>query len=450
MFGISYAGSKSSKPNNNFLIALLMNDFSSLIGSIDHASALALIESRRAALLELSNTVASSQAASGGIKHLDYIIANWMSLAMWRSWSDWGRIAASAVLKIPVEGVIPTTNHLESFNAILKRKHLPAWLHSGHRLRFDSLIHILITRILPGIFSHRQAQRTYIGWLSLRFSSHAGGIDLIDASDKGKAKTVPVCWWEDPDPSRDAQAERIVSLKRIEVMHGKFDGYQATCLSSKANARAIEPTRYTIEIHRIGMASCTCQDFIQRGVACKHLRAARKIINVWVHYGHSRSFLYPTSAREAHEIYLKCHPASREPVAPPPPLPMPSVNWSLIQNLGSDTTTVDLNDEHENRESNGRIKDDSSELQSDNNSEMSSDDCACDINIDKSRGLDILEDQVRRSLCSVTPRLLICYLFDLASLKCRATFSNCRSSAAPCESRYRYIVAGFTWARQSD
>lgn len=169
--------------------------------------------------MELSKSTASSLAAAGGIKHLDYLITNWMSLTIWRSWSDWGRVAASTILKIPVEGVIPTTNHLESFNAILKRKHLPAWLHSGHRLRFDSLIHILITRILPGIYNHRQAQKTYSDWLSHRFSDHAGGIDLNGLhrglANKAKAKTEPLCWWEGPNPSRDAEAERIVSLKRI-------------------------------------------------------------------------------------------------------------------------------------------------------------------------------------------------------------------------------------------
>ena len=105
------------------------------------------------------------------------------------------------ITQTPIEGVIPTTNHLESFNAILKRKHLASFLHSGHRLQFDSLIHILIVRILPGIFSHRKAQVEYSEWLTLRFRTHAGGEDLVEARtqmlrDCEIQKKMALCWWE--------------------------------------------------------------------------------------------------------------------------------------------------------------------------------------------------------------------------------------------------------------
>jgi hypothetical protein len=99
----------------------------------------------RAFLQKLEKENSSAVAARGGMKHLDYLNENWVNTPLWQSWSEFGRIRASSVLKIPIDGVIPTTNHLESFNAILKRKHLAAHLHSGHRLQFDSLIHLLIT-----------------------------------------------------------------------------------------------------------------------------------------------------------------------------------------------------------------------------------------------------------------------------------------------------------------
>jgi hypothetical protein len=70
--------------------------------------------------MEMSKNTALHNAALGGCKHLDYLATNWMSLPMWRSWSGWGRLAATAEMNVSVQGVIPTTNHLESFNAILK------------------------------------------------------------------------------------------------------------------------------------------------------------------------------------------------------------------------------------------------------------------------------------------------------------------------------------------
>jgi hypothetical protein len=71
------------------------------------------------------------------------------------------------------------------------------------------------------------------------------------------------------------------------------------------------------------------------------------IVDTWVFYGHSRPFHYPSSAREAREIYLKYHTSSETPAphTPTPPLLTPAIDWSLIQTLGNNTTTVDLNDE---------------------------------------------------------------------------------------------------------
>ena len=153
----------------------------------DHAVATAIIMTERAFLQQLEKENSSAVAAHGGMKHLDYLNENRMNTPLRQSWSEFGWICASSVLKIPVDGVIPMTNHLESFNAILKQKHLAAHLHSGHWLWFDSLIHLLITWILPDIFKHWKAQTDYNNWLALIFHEQAGGIDLVEAH-KSKVK----------------------------------------------------------------------------------------------------------------------------------------------------------------------------------------------------------------------------------------------------------------------
>jgi len=58
-------------------------------------------------------------------------------------------MTASIYLGISVEGVIPTTNHLEAFNGILKRKHIHRWQHSGKRLRIDLLVYLPLETKTP-------------------------------------------------------------------------------------------------------------------------------------------------------------------------------------------------------------------------------------------------------------------------------------------------------------
>jgi hypothetical protein len=157
-----------------------------------------------------AQTLKSSSAASAALKYLEYLVSTWMSLAMWRSWSHWGRLA---VLGKPLEGVFPTTNHLKSFNSVLKHKHITQWQHSGHRLRFDSFILLLITQILPCIYSQRQFRKDYAGWLRDRFQGLSGDVDLVAQSMSGRptCRSVAVIGWWNVDTKRDNAAWEIVS-----------------------------------------------------------------------------------------------------------------------------------------------------------------------------------------------------------------------------------------------
>jgi hypothetical protein len=325
-----------------------------LIASVDHDAAYVSISNREDAFEQLLND-ATTIAVKAGIKHLTYLKENWMQVDMWRSWSERGRIQASATIGIPVEGVVPTTNHLESFNAILKRKHLPAWLHSGHRLRFDSLIHILITRVLPSIFSQRKAQKEYSDWLTARFCQHAGGRDLTSIKDIGSRTKShnTICWWQ-PDARRDGEAGMILHLpNRFSVARGPdpHNSYRATCASSKANILDANHLRYTINIHRCGISSCTCLDFIHgNGLACKHLRVLRSLIVHWIQGHTEQEFCFPSTSLQAQEIarefsiVVPLAPTDTAHVAPLVPPPAVQIDWSVIQALGNDTTTLDENE----------------------------------------------------------------------------------------------------------
>jgi hypothetical protein len=83
-------------------------------------------------------------AGRAGITFLDYLQNTWMSSALWLSWSLQGHLQAAALLGVPVDSVIPTTNHLESFNGILKNTYIKRWQRGRKQVRYDLLIFLLV------------------------------------------------------------------------------------------------------------------------------------------------------------------------------------------------------------------------------------------------------------------------------------------------------------------
>lgn len=264
-----------------------------------------------------------------------------MPISLWQSWSQWGRLTAAAVMKIPVEGVIPTTNHLESFNCILKRRHIPEWLHSGHRLRFDTLIHLLVTQILPSIFSTRKANREYTKWLSLRFGNSithtSGSINLERAQHLQSQSSKAQAWWAS-DSRRDSQAANILRSGNIINMSRDIDGNTicANCYSTSGVGS------YIVKISRSGFGSCSCLDFQSRGGACKHMRALRLLIDDWVRTGQEPVFIFPTTLSEAQNLLSHATPNDSPWLANViPPIAASIVsNLELLQSLANDHTII--------------------------------------------------------------------------------------------------------------
>lgn len=276
-----------------------------------------------------------------------------MTRPLWESWSEFGRMAAAARIGIPVEGIVPTTNHLESFNAILKRKYVARYLRSGHRLRFDVLILLLITQILPQIYHRRRSQQEYRIWLASRFQASAGGQDLLvlqrkaEESHKEIARQIrSLCWWP-LDEARNQSAYQLLQTQSLHTIQPAPDGLAYTAL---CNPSTPSVTPYQLSIHTSGVASCTCLDFYNNGKACKHIRALRIVLDSWIANGHLKmSFYYPPTLAIAQSISPLSQKPPLCPVSPQPPQ-MPSVevsavgfsatNWALVQALGKDDTVL--------------------------------------------------------------------------------------------------------------
>ncbi|KLO10035.1 hypothetical protein SCHPADRAFT_833081 [Schizopora paradoxa] len=276
-----------------------------LLSSVLHADAMKLIEQQRVDLQAITSEADAKKASAAGLKHISYLTQHWMPIPLWSGWSQFGRSHASRLLGVELEGVLPTTNHLESFNAVLKRVHLPRWLRSGHRLRFDSFIHILVTQILPDIYSTRRARQNYDKWLKERFS-HLGNAALATNQPEvqsGQTKPTPLCYWPE-DAKGEVEGKALIRTGRLsQPLYGASpDIFLSTCASSSAVLSDPAHSRYAVCLHRMGPSSCTCIRFQDRGGACKHMRALRIIVDDWVSTGSVAPMYYPLDMQDALKV----------------------------------------------------------------------------------------------------------------------------------------------------
>ena len=280
-----------------------------MLASDDHAASLLLISAEREGLLKLTELTESASAVRSGLTYLEYLKDTWMNHTLWQSWSQQGQKQASNILGIPIEGVIPTTNHLESFNGVLKCKHIARWQHGGKHVRFDVLIYLLVIQLLPGLFQQREAAQEYYSWLAGCFQERAGGINLLVTREVGLRQSEarvskadpPIAWWT---PEREAkhrdEAMYIASHGRIVGIHWP-DQYTVTgrCASTHANVRELGHLSYMVRLNVYGWGACECLNFQAGHGACKHLHA------MWIlvpQLGCPFSFRFPCMHAEALEI----------------------------------------------------------------------------------------------------------------------------------------------------
>ena len=279
---------KNEDPGKGFWREHIINHFHSLEKTLlladKHVDAMNLITGEEAFLNDLFLITVEAKCHAGtGLVYLECMRETWLNKSLWSSWSQHGRDWASTKLQWPVEGILPMTNHLKAFNAVLKRKYIPAWQRSGNQLRFDIFIHHLILKILPEIFAQQRMQHDFNLWVNQQFHQVSGGQDLRkpNKSQKSGGPTTPstILAWFSEDAACDQKAQQIVAVSHISQIPSRWP-YEvwATCAASNANIWSSNHLRYWLTIHPMGLATCTCYDWITNGGACKHLRALRILI----------------------------------------------------------------------------------------------------------------------------------------------------------------------------
>lgn len=235
-----------------------------------------------------------------------YLEGFWMSSRdFWGSWSRKGRRFASLLLNVAEGAVIPTTNHLEAFNFVLKHKYTGAFTRNGHRLRFDVFIFLLVKQILPQIYMQHHLRRRYASWLSQRFREASGGADLNPILSIPASQTTPKLLWWSVDDKRQEEALAMSKVRRIRIYD--IDGptcQGATCASTAADISDPGHLRYQLVLCHNGYGSCECPDFTFRGGACKHLRLFRLYVDAKISATRSPAFYYPSSPLDARAITI--------------------------------------------------------------------------------------------------------------------------------------------------
>ncbi|KAG8941746.1 hypothetical protein FRC03_004018 [Tulasnella sp. 419] len=226
---------------------------------------------------QYSETEACGKAA---LQYLQYLKQYWMFPELWASWSKAGRIRAGEAMNCPMEGVLPTTNHLESFNRLLKRDYIRRIQKGGKRLRFDVFFHHLILRIIPSIFDRVQQYEDHRSWIASRFN---GQVLQGHSSVSSHVSAHPLAWipkscdsrTQLTDSSRQKEGEDIAKLNRVHgLKYIDHETLQARCLSSKTTIFDLHQVEYHLHLHLSGFGWCTCPDFRYHSFrvgACKHL-----------------------------------------------------------------------------------------------------------------------------------------------------------------------------------
>jgi hypothetical protein len=255
---------------------------------------------------DLLTQLGDGKTILNAIAHVDYLNDYWTSDNLWKSWSDFGRKVAASLLGCEMDGVIPTTNHLESFNGVLKRKHLRRWQNGGRRIRVDVLIQVLVIHILPSIFQERRLYREQEQRIADQVRQLPGGAKL--AKNQAGRQIIPKIAYLVPDDQRTERALALLAANQIGVPDfvAATNTFVFACYSSEALEIDTQPVQYKISMGLDGVVTCTCPDFDKHGGACKHIRGGLLFLDKLRAHGLNIPMIpIPMSLTDAHALQTK-------------------------------------------------------------------------------------------------------------------------------------------------
>ncbi|KIJ24388.1 hypothetical protein M422DRAFT_274849 [Sphaerobolus stellatus SS14] len=229
---------------------------------MEFTTAKALLFKERKILIVMQEDAELTGAAQRGLLHIDYLDDYWCRDSLWQSWSDFGRHVAS--------------------------QRLNANLYNDGGME-----------VLPSIFEQHCLEAAEEERWGARIRAVPGGQDILKTNAPANAK-LPAVVYLITDPQRDQAAATLLKQNCLSILAYYSDGLYLNCYSSLRSRHDANATIYQVRLFYRGTASCSCPDFVSRGGACKHIRAALHQTSFLRHSGQSIPIIsLPSSEAEA-------------------------------------------------------------------------------------------------------------------------------------------------------
>ncbi|CAG8784299.1 2044_t:CDS:2 [Cetraspora pellucida] len=210
---------------------------------------------------------------NGGVKFLNYLNKQWAEDLLY-SWCFDGRMRAAKVLGIPLEKLPTTNNHLEGMNEYLKNNQLSRFQRNSRRLRADVLYIILVNEVIPNILTLRHLAID----LEQKKAERRKELNIMNPSDRKilKQEFLQVAYLS-PSIKHDESAKKLLDMNKVI----KYEIKDSTGnIYVKVESETTPGLIYTTCVYgQPTNICCQCLDFLQKGIMCKHLRAAALYID---------------------------------------------------------------------------------------------------------------------------------------------------------------------------
>lgn len=295
-------------------------------------------------IYKLENKLENKKILEGGLKFFTYFTKQWAGDLLY-SWCLNGRTNAAKVLGIPLEKLPTTNNHLEGMNEYLKNNQLNRFQRNNHLLRADVLYIALVYEVIPNILTLRNLAAN----LELEKVERQKEFNIIDPADrKILLQEFPQIAYLSPSAKRDESARRILNMNKIIK-------YEVEELTGKIHVEVESETTpgfvYTTCVY--GQPTdicCQCFDFLQKGILCKHLRAAALYIEELrkqERYSYLPEMNFPT--------YQEAQNIRHNPYANKHEIPVSSEDDDIIEDDEIDNNNEDTDYEINNEINNNNI-----------------------------------------------------------------------------------------------
>ncbi|RIA86630.1 hypothetical protein C1645_779242 [Glomus cerebriforme] len=216
----------------------------------------------------------------GELEFIKYLLKDWVN-ELSHMWTFYGRRRATDILRTDVDSIPWTLSYLDGFKRQFNPKRILRFQRKGHVLRLDALAVMLVKVITPICNIQRELWNNIHDVLKTK-KSPLEGLAEEEEFDEGTTRAlldthINTIAFDDLD-LRKKEAANFLKIKFIEFS-GNYLYVKVQC--DMKNPEYI-PDNENMDYYVVCLApfiSCHCFNFLLRGGACSHIRAAINITN---------------------------------------------------------------------------------------------------------------------------------------------------------------------------